>query len=263
MSKFFKRQELERLQTVNPDEIELVMKYQKRLPILIENDEVQGFCIDVRTLYKQIIGSSDMSHFSRWIKRAIKNYGFAENVDFTTISPLGRGTKVDNGGDIKSIDYYCSMDMAKQLAMVDKKETGFIARKYFILMERIVKENKDWLEIRDPEKLEYKRMSEAINDWSYRIWHKSASKSAYCVEADGINKIVTGKTSQELKLEYRCPTNELIRDYLKKDHNDELLFLEKQNQVLLAMDMGFTERMNMLAKMHEVTFKKNVSQRVA
>ena len=78
-----------------------------------------------------------------------------------------------------------------------------------------------------------------------------------------INKIVTGKTSRELKSELGISTFDLLRDYLKKNHNEELLFLERQNQVLLAMDMGFTERMNMLAKMHEVTFKKNVSQRVA
>lgn len=75
--------------------------------------------------------------------------------------------------------------------------------------------------------------------------------------------IVTGKKSQELKLEYGCPTNELLRDYLKKDHNEELLFLERQNQVLLRMDMGYTERMNMLTKMHEVTFKEKIVQRVA
>lgn len=62
---------------------------------------------------------------------------------------------------------------------------------------------------------------------------------------------------------YNCPINELIRDYLKKDHNEELLFLERQNQVLLRMDMGYTERMNLLSKMHEVTFKPRVNERIA
>lgn len=96
-----------------------------------------------------------------------------------------------------------------------------------------------------------------------RIWHKKAAKSDYTVEANGINKIVTGLTSQELKIKYGCPTNDLVRDYLKKEYNEELLFLEKQNQVLLLIDMGFTERMNMLTKMHEVTFKKDKDGRAA
>mgnify|MGYP006990324031 CR=1 FL=1 len=51
-----------------------------------------------------------------------------------------------------------SVDMSKQLAMIDKKESGFIARKYFILMENIVTKNKEWLAVRDPEKEEYKKL---------------------------------------------------------------------------------------------------------
>lgn len=72
-----------------------------------------------------------------------------------------------------------------------------------------------------------------------------------------LNVIVSGKTSQQLKSEYGVATNELIRDYLKKEHNEELLFLQEQNQVLLLMDMGFTERKNMLTKMHQVKFRNN------
>ncbi len=70
-----------------------------------------------------------------------------------------------------------------------------------------------------------------------------------------LNTIVTGKTSQQLKSEYDVASNNLIRDYLKNERNEELLFLEHQNQVLLLMDIGFTERKNMLTKMHKVKFK--------
>ena len=72
----FSRKELERIGR-NEEEIELVMKYQKRFPIILDNeDNIEKFCIDARMLYKEIIQSDDTSHFSRWIKRAIKNYGF-------------------------------------------------------------------------------------------------------------------------------------------------------------------------------------------
>jgi len=138
------------------------MKYQKRFPIILDNeDNIEKFCINAKDLYKEIIQSEDTSNFSRWIKRAIKNYGFTENTDFSTISPIGRiGNKslIAQGGDIKSTTYILSVDMSKQLAMIDKKETGFITRKYFILMENIVTKNKEWLAIRDPEKEEYKKI---------------------------------------------------------------------------------------------------------
>lgn len=85
----FSRKELQRLDCTD-DEIELVMKYQKRFPIILDNeDNIEKFCIEARMLYKEIIQSDDMSHFSRWIKRAIKNYGFVENSDFAMISPIG------------------------------------------------------------------------------------------------------------------------------------------------------------------------------
>ena len=259
----FSRKELQRLGCTD-DEIKLVMEYQKRFPIILDNeDNIEKFCIDARILYKEIIQSDDMSHFSRWMKRAIKNYGFAENIDFSMISQIGRIKEFAKGGDTKSKTYTLSVDMAKQLAMIDKKESGFVARRYFILMERIVSDNKEWLAIRDPEKVEYKKMSAEVDAWCFRIWHHHASRSEYAVEADMLNTIVTGKTSQQLKSDYGVASNDLIRDYLKKEHNEELLFLEQQNQVLLLMDMGFTERKNMLTKMHEVKFKNAVNTAVA
>jgi len=259
----FTRKELERIGRTE-EEIDLVLKYQKRFPIILDNeDNIEKFCIDARMLYKEIIQSDDMSHFSRWMKRAIKNYGFAENIDFSMISPIGRIKEFAKGGDTKSKTYTLSVDMAKQLAMIDKKESGFIARRYFIIMEQIVSDNKEWLAVRDPEKVEYKKMSAEVDAWCFRIWHHHASRSEYAVEADMLNLIVSGKTSQQLKAEYGVASNDMIRDYLKKEHNEELLFLEQQNQVLLLMDMGFTERKNMLTKMHEVKFKNAINTAVA
>lgn len=265
MSKLFKRKELERLQCVTDDDVALVLKYQKKLPILCDNDSLETFCVDARELYKQL---GVKKKFSPWIKANTK--GYIENVDFTTSSP--RDTDISSGKFVNELEYNLTLDLAKEISMftgrntqasAELKENSHLARKYFILMEKIVQENKEWLTIRDPEKEEYKRMSTEIDAWMFRIWHKKATRADYAVEADGINKIVTGKTSKELKAELGVGTYDLVRDYLKKDHNEELLFLEKQNQVLLRMNMGYTKRMNMLTKMHEVTFKDKKIQRAA
>ena len=49
----FSRKELERIGR-NEEEIELVMKYQKKLPVLIENNNVEQFSIDARLLWEQL-----------------------------------------------------------------------------------------------------------------------------------------------------------------------------------------------------------------
>lgn len=130
----FSKKELQRLGCTG-EEIALVLKYQKRFPIILNNEEnIEKFCINAKDLYKEIIQSDDTSHVSRWIKRAIKNYGFTENVDFSAISPSGRiGDKslIAQGGDIKSTTYILSVDTSKQLAMIDKKRIWFYSKKIF------------------------------------------------------------------------------------------------------------------------------------
>lgn len=58
--------------------------------------------------------------FSTWIKDRIEMYGFAENVDYLVFSPnLGNNQK---GRPVK--EYHVSLDMAKELSMVDRGEKG-------------------------------------------------------------------------------------------------------------------------------------------
>ena len=250
MVKKFTRKELKRIGCTE-DEINLAIQYQKKLPILVENDSIKGFSVNARILWEQL--ECPQGQFTKWVNRKFEPYGFKENIDFSPSSQISLNGSAS--GIKETVEYYLTIDMAKQLAMIDKKESGFTARKYFILMENIVTRNKEWLAIRDPEKEEYKKMSAEVDAWYFRIWHHHAGRSEYAVEADMLNLIVSGKTSQQLKSEYGVATNDLVRDYLKKEHNEELLFLEQQNQVLLLMDMGFTERKNMLTKMHEAKFK--------
>jgi phage anti-repressor protein len=262
VSKFSKK-ELERIGCTE-EEIELVMEYQRKLPFP-NND----FEMSARVLHSNLgVGRE----FSAWITGRIKKYGFVEHTDYE----IYYETSDSKSGDVDFTEfskqqlsamgikkeYYITLTMAKELCTIENNAIGKLARKYFILMEKIVIDNKEWLAIRDPEKEEYKKMCSEVDQWCFRIWHHYASRSEYAVEADMLNCIVTGKTSQQLKSEYGVSSNDLIRDYLKKEHNEELLFLEQQNQVLLLMDMGFTERKNMLTKMHEVKFR-NVERIIA
>ena len=73
------------------------------------------------------------SKFADWIKNRISEYDFTVNQDFTTVSK-----NLENGG--RSIEYYITLDMAKELAMVERTEKGKQARQYFIECERKLRE---------------------------------------------------------------------------------------------------------------------------
>ncbi len=66
--------------------------------------------------------------FRHWIKDRIEQYEFAEGADFTTSEKIIRGGR--------AIEYHISLDMAKELAMVERTDKGREARRYFIECER-------------------------------------------------------------------------------------------------------------------------------
>ena len=65
--------------------------------------------------------------FSHWIKRAIEKYDFIENQDYITFI-----TDVKSG----KRDYIVTMDMAKELSMLENNPRGKEYRKYFIAVEK-------------------------------------------------------------------------------------------------------------------------------
>ena len=69
--------------------------------------------------------------FSNWMKDRIDAYGFSEGLDYTlTIAKTGVRSNVIQK------DYYVSLDMAKELSMVDRGVKGKECRKYFIQCEK-------------------------------------------------------------------------------------------------------------------------------
>lgn len=82
--------------------------------------------------------------FATWITDRIKKYDFVENLDYFTAIPIfGNGKFGSNKGKIRdpktgkvvSKDYIISVDMAKELAMIENSEIGKKVRKYFIRVE--------------------------------------------------------------------------------------------------------------------------------
>lgn len=88
----------------------------------INDEEVNA--VNARELWQKL---GVKTQFNHWIGRRIKDYGFEDGVDFTVVKN-GHGVN----GQFQPTEYIISLDMAKELAMVENNEQGRKIRRYFI-----------------------------------------------------------------------------------------------------------------------------------
>ena len=110
--------------------------------IKIQTNEVGENCVSARELHE---GLGNKRQFTDWIKQRITRYSFEENIDYIKVSLVSQNCeiKTGRGGDTKSVDYIITVDMAKELCMVENNELGRKFRKYFIEAEKKLKEIKE------------------------------------------------------------------------------------------------------------------------
>ena len=87
----------------------------------ISGRELHGF-LEVETPYH------------KWFPRMVE-YGFTENIDFSVMDKIVHD-ETAFGGERKSTDHIIKLDMAKELAMIQRTEKGKQARQYFIAVEK-------------------------------------------------------------------------------------------------------------------------------
>ena len=94
---------------------------------IIEHDGKQA--VDARELHQKL---GNKRKFADWMKQRIEQYGFVESQDFEVFHNI---VKNSNGGR-PSDEYALSLDMAKELCMIENNEQGRLFRKYFIEVEK-------------------------------------------------------------------------------------------------------------------------------
>lgn len=72
------------------------------------------------------------SNYTTWFKR-MTEYGFEEIADYSLLSNFGN--QVGRGGHNK-INHVMTIDMAKEISMIQRNEIGKQARRYFIEVEK-------------------------------------------------------------------------------------------------------------------------------
>ena len=105
---------------------------------LIQNQPVQ-LC-NARELHTFL---KIQTRYNDWIKNRINEYGFIQDEDYLVI------TERTNGRPRK--EYHITLDMGKELGMVERNERGRQIRKYFIECERRVSQPKQ-IALPEPEK---------------------------------------------------------------------------------------------------------------
>lgn len=97
----------------------------------VTTNEQQEPCISGRELHRFLEVGTE---YAKWFDR-MKEYGFAESVDFSVIVNFVEDDTAF-GGKRKSTDHILKIDMAKEIAMIQRSEKGKQARQYFIEVEK-------------------------------------------------------------------------------------------------------------------------------
>lgn len=105
------------------------------IPVIVEKVGDQTIqTVNLRDLHEALGVGRD---FSTWAKERIAKFDFTEGQDFVItqdlISPVSGSSKARNR---ETVEYHASLDMAKELAMVENNEKGRAVRRYFIAVEK-------------------------------------------------------------------------------------------------------------------------------
>lgn len=129
--------------------------------------------INARDLW-EFLGSK--TEFAKWITRRVDKYEFIEGEDYWIIVKND-----DKSKGRPEVDYYITIEMAKELCMVENNEKGRIARKYFIACEK---------KLKNPELLEGIDYAKYMVEFSNRLLEMEKDKQKLEFENNKKTKLI-------------------------------------------------------------------------
>ena len=97
--------------------------------IPLQQDEKGRQLVNARELHAFLQSKQEFTH---WINNRVKKYGFTEGYDYL----INLSNRVDGKAGKPRTEYQLTLDMAKELSMVENNERGKQARRYFIQCEK-------------------------------------------------------------------------------------------------------------------------------
>jgi len=127
---------------------------------LITGTTSDNVAVDARGLHDFLEVGKD---FSNWFKD-MTDYGFTQGEDFTPISAKSRGGR-------PRIEYAMTLDMAKELAMIQRTDKGQQARRYFISAEKQLAKQKSTTKLPTTPREQIKLLLQDNEDTNQRVDH--------------------------------------------------------------------------------------------
>lgn len=230
---------------------------------LVETAGDQFRAVNARELHTFLEVGRD---FSTWIKDRIDQYGFIDGIDYVLFSKFSEktqnrfkndsphlGNQKIRGGDRRSKEYSLSLDMAKELSMVENNEQGRIARRYFIECEKRLaivapKQHQiagdNWRKARIDTR-DYQKIMCAALASSRARQNKETSEIHYSNEANLLYGLLVGTTAKKWLASKGL--NGELRQHLSAEQLAILAYLERTNTTLLDMGMSYEERKEQLS----------------
>lgn len=144
------------------------------------------------------------TQFKDWISRRISEYGFIENTDYLSFAQK----RAKPMGGRPSVEYHITIDMAKELSMVERNDKGREARKYFIECEKIVLGENKQIKVDNSGLLQFRkaRAIKMATDSAKEIcsmFPSLSEQSRQVVVAGLVNPIIGAEVIPLPKLEYK------------------------------------------------------------
>lgn len=183
--------------------------------------------------------------FTSWFKRMI-DYGFEENKDFTL-------TKIREGRITKN-EYAITLDMAKEISMIQRTEKGKQARQYFIQCEKFIQDSKlteEFKYYRKTGKIARKDLTDTIKEKlqpSNQFVYGNYTELGYLK--------VFGKKTKELKQERNLKPKDNLRNHFTPEELKEVLKVEEEiKSLIIAFNLMNIDKKEVYKKIKEIILK--------
>ena len=152
---------------------------------LVSGRDLHEF-LEIRTKYKD------------WFPRMVE-YGFEEGIDFVRVAQK-RATNNLKNPVTTVIDHAISIDMAKEISMIQRTEKGKIARQYFINCEKKLKEVKKLspMELMELQFKALKEQKEKISQVENRVYKLEEDMPLFQIDCKEIQALVRKKGIEAL-----------------------------------------------------------------
>jgi phage anti-repressor protein len=196
--------------------------------------------------------------FTTWIKARIKQYEFNEGVDYTSVedlsSPVSGSTKARQQ---REHDYLITLNMAKELAMVERNEQGRAVRRYFIACEeklqriapRVTAELRQQLKARITAASYFKPMCAALELARTEQGRKTLAHH-YTTESNMISRLVLGGMTAKQWAQASGVAGD-PRDSMNADQLAHFSYLEQTNITLIELGQGYHQRKAKLTELSQ------------